>query len=169
MNRFTGVVGAAWGAWGVFALLLFPIYGLGGRALAAFETGLSPGQWFAAAAVVVFMAYAEGYRGFQLRFSPRTAARILYLRDRPDPLRTLLAPLVAMGYIHATRRRKISSYSLTLGIVLAVTLIRFVSPPSRGIIDAGVVVGLAWGVISLGVSIVRALTDASFDSSPDVP
>ncbi len=169
MNRFTGVVGAAWGALGVFALLVFAIYRLGERALAAFETGLSPGQWLAAAAVAVFMAYSEGYRAFQLKFSPRTAARILYIKDRPDGLRTLLAPLVAMGFIHATRGLMIKTYALTLGIVALVTLVRQVDQPWRGIINAGVVVGLAWGVISLVVSIVQAFTRADFETSPEVP
>ena len=169
MSRLTGAVGAVWGASGVFALLLFAIYRLGGRALTEFAAGLTPGQWFATVVVTVLMAYMEGYRGFQLRFSPRTAARIRYLRDRPDPLRSLLAPLVAMGYLHATRRRKIGTYSLTFGIVAAVTLVRFVSPPWRGIIDAGVAVGLVWGVVTLGMSLARALTSASFDVSPEVP
>ena len=168
MSRFTGVVGAAWGALGVFALLVFAIYRLGARALAAFETGLSPGQWLAAAAVAVFMAYTEGYRGFQLRFSPRTAVRILYLKNRPDPLRTLLAPLVAMGFIHATRRRMITTYVLTLGIVALVTLVRLVDQPWRGIIEAGVVVGFGWGVISLAVSIVQVFTQNDFETSPEV-
>jgi hypothetical protein len=156
MNRFIGIVGAAWGALGVLAILVFAIYRLSTPALVAFDSGLSAGQWLVAVANVVFMAYSEGYRGFQQKFSPRTAARILYLRDRPDPVRTLLAPLVAMGYIHATRSRKIASYGLTLGIVVLVSLVRLVDQPWRGIIDAGVVVGLGWGVISLGVSIVQA-------------
>ena len=169
MNRFIGIFGAVWGIAGVFAILLFAIYRLGVHALAAFEAGLSTGQWLAVAAVTVFMAYTEGYRAFQLKFSPRTAARILYIRDRPDGLRTLLAPLVAMGFIHATRKRMITIYALTLGIVALVTLVRQVDQPWRGIIDAGVVVGLAWGVISLAVSIAQAFTRADFETSPEVP
>ena len=169
MRRFIGVFGAAWGIVGVFAILLFAIYRLGVHVLVAFEASVSTWQWLVAAALTVFMAYTEGYRAFQLKFSPRTAARILYLRDRPDGLRTLLAPLVAMGFIHATRGLMIKTYALTLGIVALVTLVRQVDQPWRGIINAGVVVGLAWGVISLVVSIVQAFTRADFETSPEVP
>ena len=35
-------------------------------------------HWVALAASLLFMGYAEGYKGFQLRFSPRAAARALY-------------------------------------------------------------------------------------------
>ena len=168
-KRLIGVLGAAWGIVGVLAILLFAIYRLSAHVLVAFEAGLSTGQWLIAAALTVFMAYTEGYRGFQLKFSPRTAARILYIRDRPDGLRTLLAPLVAMGFLHATRRRIIATYALTLGIVALVVLVRQADQPWRGIINVGVVVGLAWGVISLAVSIVRAFTRADFGVSPETP
>jgi hypothetical protein len=169
VQRITGVVGATWGALGVLALLLFAIYRLGQPAVAAIEAGLTPGEWLAAVAITLFMAYAEGYRGFQLKFSPRTAARIRYLRDRPDPVRSLLAPLVAMGYLHATRRRRIGSVLLTLGIILAIVLVRQLDATWRGIVDAGVVVGLIWGVVSLVFYLVRALARERYDVSPEVP
>lgn len=167
--RFIGQIGAAWGAVGVFAILLFAMYRLSQRAVAAYDGGLSPGQWFVTAVLCVAMAYSEGYRGFQLSFSPSTAARIRYLRDRPDTVRSLLAPLVAVGYLHATRKKKIRSYSLSLGIVVLVVLVQRVSQPWRGIIDASVVVGLGWGVLSLGASIARALSQATCDTPPEVP
>ena len=88
-RRAIGTVGALWGTAGVFALLVFAIWRLAPKAQAAYDMGLTAGQWGIAVAVCVFMAYAEGYRGFQKRFSPRTAARVRYLRDRPNGLRTL--------------------------------------------------------------------------------
>ena len=169
MNRLIGVFGAVWGALGVFGLLSFAIYRLAPRAVEAFEAGLTPTQWWITAAVCVGMAYAEGYRGFQLRFSPRTAARIRYLRDRPQALRSMLAPLFAMGFFHANRRTKITAYALTLGVITLVVLVQQIDQPWRGIIDAGVVVGLSWGIVSLAGFIVRALTQSSFTAaSPEV-
>jgi len=161
--------GATWGTLGVLGLLVFAIYRLAPRAVEAYEGGLTTGQWWITAAVCLFMAYAEGYRGFQTRFSPRTAARIRYLRDHPNGLHSLFAPLFSMGFFHATRRTKIIAYSLTLGIVLLVTLVHQLSQPWRGIIDAGVVVGLSWGALSLLWCVYLALTRNSFEHSPEVP
>jgi len=61
-----------------------------------------------------------------------------------------------MGYFHATKRTKIVAYSLTIGITLLVILVRLIPQPWRGIIDAGVVVGLTWGVLSLIIFILRS-------------
>jgi len=126
-------------------------------------------QWAITAAVVVFMAYSEGYRGFQTRFSPRTAARIRYLHDRPNVVRSLLGPVFAMGFFHATKRTKIIAYGLTFAIIILVVLVHLLDQPWRGIIDAGVVVGLGWGVLTFWWCIVRAFTHPDFDASPEVP
>jgi hypothetical protein len=115
------------------------------------------------------MAYTEGYRGFQKQFSPRTAARVRYLRDRPDGLRSLLAPLFAMGFFHATRRTKIVAFALTFGILILVMLVHRLEQPWRGIIDASVVLGLSWGVVSLAASMVAALGRPDYTASPEVP
>ena len=169
MQSFVGILGVLWGALGVFGLLLFAIYRLAPKALEAYEGGLSTGQWLLAVVVCVFMAYSEGYRGFQTRFSPRTAARIRYLRDRPRVLHTLFAPVFAMGYFHAAKRTKILAYSLLLGIVTLVLLVHQLGQPWRGIIDAGVVLGLVWGVLSLAASLYSALTRDTYSPSPEVP
>jgi hypothetical protein len=164
-----GYFGVVWGSLGVLGILLFAIYRLAPKAFAAYEGGLSPGQWLITLVVCVLMAYAEGYRGFQTRFSPRTAARIRYLRDRPDIVRSVLAPLFSMGFFHATRRTRIVAYSLSLGVLILVILVQMLDQPWRGVIDAGVVVGLTWGAISLVASILKALTQTSYGTSPEVP
>ena len=117
MHRVIGTMGTLWGIVGVFGILLIAVYRLAMRAAEALEAGLTSGQWLAAALICVAMAYMEGYRGFQLRFSPRTAARLRYLRDRPDPLRSVLAPFFAMGYFHAKTRTRITAFLLTTMIV----------------------------------------------------
>ena len=164
-----GVLGAAWGILGVTGLLAAAICRLTPIALAAYEGTLSRGQWWIAGLYCVAMLYAEGYRGFQLRFSPRTASRIRYLRDRPRLLHSLLAPLFAMGFFHATRRTRITAFALTTGIVVLVLLVHQLDQPWRGIVDSGVVLGLTWGVLSLLWWTVLALTATDFDVSPEVP
>ena len=156
-----GGFGALWGAVGVFALLLSAIYRLSQHAVEAWHLGLTGWQWVLTAAVCVAMAYSEGYRGFQHGFSPRTAARIRYLRDNPRPVHVLLAPLFAMGFIHATLRARIRIMGVVLAVVVLVLLVHRLHQPWRGIIDAGVVVGLSWGVVSLAFSIFQALSQPS--------
>ena len=58
---------------------------------------------------------------------------------------------------------------VTLGIALLVTLIRQLDQPWRGIVDLGVVGGLAIGLVSIVYFAFQALTSESFDYSPEVP
>ncbi len=153
-----GAAGAIWATVGVIGLLGFAIYRLTPIAWDAYETGLSSVQYLLAIAFCGFMAYSEGYRGFQKSFSPRTAARIRYLRDHPSPLHALLGPVFAMGFIHADRRTKIVAYCLSIGILMLVVAVRLLHQPWRGIIDAGVVLGLSWGVLSLIGSLYAVFT-----------
>jgi hypothetical protein len=168
-----GVFGALWGAVGVIALLVRAVVGLTPIALAPLRAGQLGGLELAVlVAWCAFMAYTEGYRGFQLRFSPFVAARVLEIRDRPSALRVALAPAFCMGLFDATRRRLIVSWALLLGVTALVVVVRLLDQPWRGIVDAGVVVGLSWGTLSLVVSVVRALAtgrpaaDAELPASP---
>lgn len=143
---------ALWGIAGIVAVLLYAAFNLAGYALEAVAGGLSPLEWCLLAANCAFMAWAEGYRGFQLRFSPRVAARALHVFEYPTPLRQLFAPLFCTGYFGATARLQRTVWIGTLLIVLAVLLFNQVPQPWRGILDAGVVVGLSWGTVSLPVA-----------------
>ncbi len=165
MSRF----GAFWGLAGTILLLFSAIYRLTSLAVDAFSYPWRWYHWIALVLVVLFMAYEEGYRAFQQAFSPRAAARARYLRDHPDLMHSVLAPLFCMAYFHAPRRRRITSLSVTGGIIVLIILVRNLPQPWRGIIDGGVVVGLAWGVVSLAVFGFRAFTDPDFARSPEVP
>jgi hypothetical protein len=169
MNRYIALFGVVWATMGVSGLLVFAIYRLYPKAVTAYHEGLSTGQWALAGAFCIGMAYAEAYRGFQLRFSPRTAARIRYLREQPNVVRSLLAPLFAMGFFHATKRTRITAFALTTGIVILVVSVQQLAQPWRGIIDAGVVIGLSWGVLSLVWFTGKALIRADYEVSPEVP
>ena len=163
------ILAPLWALGGICLLLGSAIYRLTPRALEAFEGGLTPWQWVVLVVWTLFMGVGEGYRGFQKKFSPRTAARIRYLRDHPTLLRTLFAPVVGMGYVHATRKVRITAISLTLGIIVLVLLVSRCPQPWRGIIDFGVVFGLTWGTISLLIHTWQALTRPEFPHSPEVP
>jgi hypothetical protein len=54
-----------------------------------------------------------------------------------------------MGLFQATRKRMIVSWGLLVAILIVVVLIRVLPQPWRGIIDGGVVAGLAVGILSL--------------------
>lgn len=164
------VFGFAWGISGVIFLLAFAIYRL---APIAFELGaqpLSPIHWLALAFSIVYMAYAEGYRGFHRGFSPRVVQRANYLRDNPRWQHVVLAPAFCMGYIYATRRRQLFSIGLTLAVMGFVLIARQLPQPWRGILDAGVVTGLSLGILSILYFLVNSLREPNFISvSPEVP
>lgn len=165
----SGAVGALWGIGGVVLLLGAAIYRLAPLAAEAIAYELGPVHWAVLVGFTAFMAYAEGYRGFQQRFSPRVAARAKYLRENPRPLLVLLAPFFCMGYFHATRRRKISSISLTAGIIMLIIMVRLLAQPWRGIIDLGVVVGLVWGEATILYFSALAFYGAGFSHPPETP
>ena len=164
-----GILGALWGIVGVLLLLGSAIYRLTSVFWEAFSYVFEWYHWVGLTGCVLFMIVSEGYQGFQKAFSPRVVARARYLIAFPSILFSLLAPLFCMGYFHATRRRQIASIVLTVGIVLMILAVRLVPQPWRGIIDAGVVAGLAWGVVTLLVFCVRAFLTDGFDYSPEVP
>lgn len=165
-NPFT----AAWGVIGIVLVLLYAIVRLASFAIEAVVGGLDLLQWVVLVLNVTFMAWSEGYRGFQLRFSPRVADRALYLYQNPTPWAVrLLAPFFCFGYFKATRRPLMFAWIGTLAIIVLVLLVHQLGQPWRGIIDAGVVVGLTWGVLSLLVMVQKAFVAGTYLGSPEVP
>jgi hypothetical protein len=159
---------ALWGLAGVVALLGHAIYRLMPYALELIERTLQPIELAALIGWLAFNAYAEGYRAFHRMFSPRVVARARTLAAAAWPYK-LLAPIYCMGLVHATRKRLIVSWTVTLAIVGIVIVVRELAQPWRGIIDAGVVVGLAIGVVSIGYHSVRALAGEAMPVSADLP
>ncbi len=97
----------------------------------------------------LFNAYAEGYRGFHKRFSPRVVARAFHLGQTKTPLHVVLALPFCMSLFHSTKRQKIVSWTFVIVIVAVIVAVRQLAQPWRGIIDGGVVVGLALGALSV--------------------
>lgn len=164
-----GSLGAVWGIAGFSLLLGYCILRLAPIALEIFSQPLRWYHWLGLLLNLGVMAYYEGYRGFQKGFSPRVAARARYLAYHPNALHVLLGPLFCLGYFYTSRRRQVGVIGLTLGIIVLILVVRLLDQPWRGIVDAGVVVGLSWGLVSLVVFSVLAFVQADFEYSPEVP
>lgn len=164
-----GSLGAVWGIAGFSLLLGYCLLRLGPIALEAFSQPFRWYHWAVLLLNIIFMAYSEGYRGFQKGLSPRVAARARYLVYHPNLLHVLLGPLFCLGYFYTSKRRQRAVIALTLGIIMLILLVGRLDQPWRGIIDAGVVVGLSWGLVSLLIFSVMAFTQIEFSYSPEVP
>lgn len=149
MFEIVNVAGFLWGVGGILLLLGFAVLRLGAVALEALALPLDPVHWALLLLWTPYMIWAEGYKGFFRGFAPRVVARARHLAAHPRPLHVLLAPLYCMGYIHATRKRRLLSMALTTMIVCFVLLVRMLPQPWRGIIDVGVVAGLVVGMLSI--------------------
>lgn len=159
-----------WGVGGVLGVLVNAIARILPMALEPLRSGaMTPALWAAAALWIAWMAYTEGYRGFHRAFAPRVIVRALHLARAPRPALVVLAPLVAMGLIHATRKRKIVSWAIVLGVTAIVLVVRGVAQPWRGIIDGGVVIGLGWGLASVAWLFGRYLLGYSLPEAVDLP
>lgn len=169
IKKILATIGALWGAAGALLLLGYAVWRLTLISLDSLQYELTLLQWVLLILNVVFMAYSEGYKGFQKGYSPRVAARCLYIQQNPTFLNTLLAPLFVMGYFHTTKKRLIVTYSLTIMIIFFIVTLQYIAQPWRGIIDAGVVVGLAWGIISLCYFLIQAVFSSKFSCSPEIP
>ena len=159
------VLASLWGAVGVVYILMKAIRRVIPIAMEPFSKadGVVPLTNFQLGAYVLtclFFAYAEGYKGFQLKFSPLVVARSFTLQPKTSPIHhLLLAPMYSMGLFHATKKRMIVSWSVTIGVATIVAAVKRMPYPWRNIVDAGVVVGLSWGTISiLGGYIISLLT-----------
>ena len=149
--------GAIWGVVGIVALLAMAIGRLAPYAFEALRSDLSSWQWVIVAAWCAFMVFTEGYDGFYRRLAPRIIARARQLRRQGDWVSIILAPLYCFGYFRAPKKQMVVSYVAIILIVCAVIIVQQISQPWRGIIDAGVVVGLLCGVGALFIVAARGV------------
>lgn len=160
---------AIWGVLGVTAVLVSAIVRLTPLALEPLQTGMTPLQWALYVGWSAFNLYAEGYKGFQRAFVPRAIARAFYVARHPRPLHVILAPAFCMGLFFASRKRLMLSWGLVIGVTGLVMLVRALAQPWRGIVDAGVVLGLSYGTVALVVALVAVLRGRPITVSPQVP
>ena len=164
-----GVAGT-WGVLGVFAILFNGVKRLVPIAAEPFASGnFSPASWMCYASFAGFMAYAEGYKGFQTKFCPFVIKRARVLGETGNLLHKIFAAPFCMGLIHATRRRKILSWSLLVGIFGISQVAKRLSFPLNSIVDGGAVVGLSWGCLSLLRQYIHALRGGNIDVDAELP
>jgi len=150
---------ALWGISGLCYILFRAVERLTPIALEPILDGsMGLGHWAFFVIWVTYMGFYEGWRGFHKRVGPRTASRAFYLADKRPPLHVLFAPIFCMALYHASRKTLIVRWSLVVGIVTLVVLIRQAPQPWRGIVDAGVVLGLGMGLCSVIYFFVRGLS-----------
>ena len=161
---------ATWGIAWVSLLLGRAIWRLTPYAVEAWTQDLmTTGQKGIFIGWLVANAYLEGYRGFQLRFSPRVVARAVYLGQNPRPLWIVLALPFCLSLFHSTRRQKIVSWVFIGALILLIWWVRSLPQPWRGIIDGGVVLGLVWGLGVIWWLFVRYLIGAKIPPPGDLP
>ena len=161
---------ALWGVGGVLLLLGQALARLTPLALEPVADGtMTTLHWSIYLGWIVLNAWAEGYRGFQKRFSPRVAYRALYLARNPKPLHVALAPAFCMSLFHAQKRSKIVAWGILIGVIFLVIAVRQLAQPWRGIVDAGVVVGLVWGVVAIVIYFLRGLRGEAIPAQDDIP
>ncbi len=163
-------VATIWGIFGFIALLGQAVYRLTPLALEPiFEGGMTPLQWGIYALSIGFTGYTEGYRAFHKQVAPRVVARGFVLAEQTTLVRSLLAPLFCIGLFHATRKRIVISWTVYLAIIAVVIAVRQLDQPWRGIVDSGVVVGLAMGCISILYFFARAMQGHALPGSAELP
>lgn len=159
-----------WAIAGVVLLLSQAMFRLSQIAWEAISSGtMTNSQIAICVAWSLSNIYLEGYRGFHKRFVPRVLARAHYLATQARPHTILLAPLFAMAFFHSNRQAKGAAWGVTIAVMLAIVLVRTLSQPWRGIIDAGVVTGLGFGTLSLLVGAIARLMGKDPTNSPDLP
>ena len=141
-------IAVLWGIGGFLLLLVFAIYRLSPIVLEALSISLTWPQLVLLIANTLFMAFSEGYAGFQKGYSPRLISRAQQLYKQGTPLQCLLAPLYCMNYFAGEKRRMLSAWLLTAMIVILIIVFHQLPQPWRGILDAGVIVGLSWGSVA---------------------
>lgn len=164
-HRQIGYIALFWGIGGVVTLLTIATLRLLAISIDAFGFALTWTHWAVFILSVLFMAYAEGYRTFQKTWAPRVVQRAFDLQHQWTPITLLLAPFYCMSFFKATRKRYLTAWITTVCIVLLVILMNRIAQPWRGLIDAGVVVGLSWGVASLLLQTLSRFSNKSKNTS----
>eukprot|EP00315_Gephyrocapsa_oceanica_P054435 CAMPEP_0185508196 /NCGR_PEP_ID=MMETSP1366-20130426/43929_1 /TAXON_ID=38817 /ORGANISM="Gephyrocapsa oceanica, Strain RCC1303" /LENGTH=217 /DNA_ID=CAMNT_0028118529 /DNA_START=1 /DNA_END=654 /DNA_ORIENTATION=+ len=163
----------AWGVCGFLGILAQAIGRLAPIAMQPIlQRDITMLQWGLYGGTMAFFAYTEGYKAFQCKFSPLVVQRAMTLSTRSPPpplLHSALAPFYSMGLFHASKKRKMVSWSISLGVACIIGLVKRLPYPWRSVVDAGVCTGLLWGGTSIGVIYLRALAGKSPGVDPELP
>ena len=167
-----GGIATAWGVCGFLSILASAVRRLLPIALQPLtRRDLSAVQIVLYGGTVATFAYVEGYKAFQKKFSPLVVRRALTLAADGTPFHhKLLAPFYSMGLFHATKKRRIVSWSVSVSVGVLVSIVKRLPYPWRSIVDAGVCMGLFWGGGSILAFYAKLLLDGTApDVSPELP
>lgn len=167
-NRGLSFFVIVWACGGVTVMFLQAIMRLYPRAWEALH-GLSAyhAVWYAV--IVVGLLYTEGYKAFHVQFMPRLVARALHLAKSPTWGRVILAPFFVMALFATTRKRLIVSWAVTIGVVFLIIIVQRLPDPWRGMVDAGVVLSLGWGIVRMGQLLALAALGSRPHYDPELP
>ena len=141
------------GSWGVLQVVTI----LGNAIKRLIPIALQPFQrqdlllhhWITLISWVLVMGYTEGYKAFHLKFSPLVVKRAFKIADNASFLNIVIAGPFSMGLFGATKKRMIISWSISVGVLVLVKLVKELPYPWRSIVVSGVVVGLGIGTLSI--------------------
>ena len=150
---------AAWGVLGVVAMLAEALARLTRLAWEGVVVQFAPLPFAVTVVWCLANAYAEGYRGFQKKFVPQALDRAFSV-ELSSFVEVLLAPLKVLGVFRTEAKAMRRAWIMVLGISALVFAVKQLAQPWRGVIDAGVVVGLGWGTVALVVGLVVRLRKA---------
>lgn len=169
-SKYSRQVAAGWGVIGVISILANAIKRLLPIAIEPFiKRDLTPLQLAICCAWTSYMVYVEGYKAFQLKFSPLAVSRAFTLTENPSMIKYLLAGPYCMGLFAATKKRMITSWSITGSVFVIAVLVKKLPYPWRSIVDMGVVGGLSYGTLSIVWQFMRALFGTMPDVDPCLP
>jgi hypothetical protein len=131
------------------------------------QKDLLPYQWALYVLWSLYMGYAEGFKAFQCKFAPLVVQRAFSLDQNPSLLNYLLAGPYSMGLFNAPRKRMIIGWSITAGVFSLVKLVKMLPYPYRSIVDAGVVVGLSYGTLSICALALKAFFGGRVEAPSD--
>ena len=58
-------------------------------------------------------------------------------------------------------RQLITTYGLTVAIVILIIVFHRLDQPWRGVLDAGVVVGLSWGIVTIVICAIKTFAGSA--------
>ncbi len=163
-----GYLATVWAIIGLIFLLGFASWRLSAYTIESFSMQWSWMHWLVFVGFTLFMLHSEGYSGFQKKFSPRFAARCKYLAHNASLLQLFLAPLFCMAYFHAPKKRVMTTFGLTIMIIIFIFSFQLIPQPWKGLLDFGVVMGLVWGLGSTLYFCFKAFTDETFNWDNEV-
>ena len=98
MKKIFGLIGFIWGFVGVSLILLHGITCVYPYVVTLDFSKMFWYHYLSLIISIIFLGYAEGYKGFQLSFSPRVAQRLKLVFKNPSFVNVVLSPLFCMGF-----------------------------------------------------------------------